>query len=100
MSVRIAQKNLPRAIGTLLPEGKIGPCFLEMPFPGIKIIHSESEMIVLMARKKRRPKIRDEMQLLVFPQPKPRSRKRKRRPSNRLQLQNALIKIAAALHVV
>jgi len=65
MSVGIAQKNLRGTIWTRLPGSEIGSHIFEVAFPRIKIIHSQSEMIVFMARKKRRPQIGNQMQFLV-----------------------------------
>jgi len=51
----------------LLAEGEISADFFEVTFPGIKVIHSEGEMVVLMAWEKGRAKIGDKMQFLVVP---------------------------------
>lgn len=43
--VRVAEKDLPRAVRSLFTGLKCNPRFLQMLFPVIQIIHTKGEMI-------------------------------------------------------
>lgn len=98
MSVRIAEKNLPRAIGPLLPRTKLCADFSEVSLPRAQFVHAQREMIATITGSDRFGAVADEVQFLIHSEPKPRARKRERRTGNLLKLQHAAIKLTAPLH--
>ena len=99
MSVRIAEKNLPRSVGPLLSRTKLRAGFSEMHLPRVKVVHAQREMIAPIAGYHLFGAVADEMQFLIRSQPKPGTRKRECWPGNLLKLQRAAVKLTAPLHV-
>src|SRR5205814_1522197 len=97
--IRVAQENLPRAIGPPFAREMFSPQRVQMPFPRVEVVHLQREMIAAVVREHGLVAIANDVQLLMGSEPKPRTRKRERRTRDGLEPQDIMIKPAALLHV-
>ena len=99
MPIGVAKKNLRCAVGARFPEREISADFFQVTFPWVEIVHSQSEVVIFMAREERRAQVGYEMQFLIRAKPEPSSRKTEGRTRHRLKSQNIPIKLTALFHI-
>jgi hypothetical protein len=99
MAIRIAQKDLQCSIRARFSWREISADVFQMLFPGIEIVHSQSEVVVFVAGEERGAEVAYEMQFLICAESKPSARKRECRARNGFEFQYALEKVAAPLDV-
>ena len=99
MPIGVAKKNLRCAVGARFPEREISADFFQVTFPWVEIVHSQSEVVIFMAREERRAQVGYEMQFLIRAEAKPCAGKGKCRARNGFEFENALVKVAATLDV-
>ena len=99
MSVRVAEKNLPRAIRPEFAGTKIRANFLQMRLPRIQIVHAQREVVASIPRNHGLNALADQVQFLIRAQAKPGAWKRERRARYGFESQNIAIKRGALVHV-
>lgn len=100
MVVRIAQEDLPGAVGPRFTRCEWRADVLEVLFPGAEIVDAQGEMVFLMTGEESRTVIGDEMQFLVLAEAKPGAGKGKRGPRDRFEAKHVTIKCNAGFDVL
>jgi len=80
--VRIAEKELRRAVGTLFAQEMFRPDGSKVLLPRVEVIHLKRKMVSSIVREHRIASIADEVEFLLRSQSEPRAGKRERRPRN------------------
>ena len=99
MVVGVAQKDLPRAIGAPFAREVFGAEGVQVPLPGVEVVHLQREMIAAVVREHGFGAVANDVQLLIGSEPEPRARKREGRARDWLEPEDLMIKPDTLLYV-